>query len=139
MIIVDTNVVSELIADNPNAAVLNWVGRMVPTELTLTATVCAELLFGAGILPVGKRRAALEARVGAAIAGPFAERVVPFDLRAAEAYAHVRSVRRRSGRPMSMGDAQIAAVCLVHEATLATRNVRDFEGCGIRLVNPWGQ
>ncbi|HEY5223452.1 MAG TPA: type II toxin-antitoxin system VapC family toxin [Microbacteriaceae bacterium] len=137
MIVVDTNVVSELITDNPNIAVLTWVERMVPTELTLPATVSAELLFGVDTMPAGKRRTDLEARVGAAIAGPFAERVVPFDLRAAQAYAQVRALRRRSGRPMSMGDAQIAAVCLVHDATLATRNTRDFEGCGIHLVNPW--
>lgn len=137
MIVVDTNVVSELMKQRPHGAVTTWYASAVPGELTLTATVVAELAYGVQTAPEGKRQTWLGEALEQYLAGPFDGRVLPFDADAARAYGALRAARRREGRPISMGDAQIAAVCAVRGATLATRNARDFEGLGIQLVNPW--
>lgn len=137
MIVVDTNVVSEASRIVPDARVDGWFKRRVGEELYVTATVAAELYFGIERMPPGRRRTTLSSRIGLILDQYFDDRITPFDDAAARAYATIQAIRRRSGRPISMGDAQIAAVCLVHDATLATRNTRDFQECGIRLVNPW--
>ncbi|MFT4029708.1 MAG: PIN domain-containing protein [Protaetiibacter sp.] len=98
--------------------------------------VLAELLTGLELEPPSQKRSARERHLDH-IFELFVGRILPFDEGAARAYPTIVATRRRAGRVISVPDAQIAAVCLVHDATLATRNVRDFAGCGIRVVNPW--
>lgn len=137
MIVLDTNVVSELIGPAPDPRVLAWLDPMPVTELATTAITAAELLYGVARLPRGRRKTRLDAAVRAVLADDFRSRVLPFDAPAAEQYAIVVSTRDKLGRPTTTADAQIAAICRTRQAGLATRNTRDFEGTGIGLVNPW--
>ncbi len=97
------------------------------------------MMLGARLLPAGKRRIALEAAVRATFEEDFGGRILPFDSAAVPAYVDIVSQRRTAGRPISQFDAQIAAIARHHGARLATRNVSDFEGCGLVVVNPWGR
>ncbi|MBM3605986.1 MAG: type II toxin-antitoxin system VapC family toxin [Alphaproteobacteria bacterium] len=137
MILIDTNVISELMRPEPSPVVLNWFGRQVATNLYLSAVVEAELRRGAAALPVGKRRERLIEVIDAMISEDFAGRVLPFDSAAAVAFAAVFVDRQTAGRPISFPDCQIAATARAYGAVLATRNVADFKGCGIEVVDPW--
>lgn len=137
MIVLDTNVISELVRDRPDPGVLAWVDARPVADLHLTSVTVAELLYGVERLPPGRRRAGLGAAVGDLVTVDFAGRVLPFDTAAAVAYAQVVAERDRAGRPIGMADAMIAAVALEAGAVLATRNVKDFAGVGIDLVDPW--
>ena len=138
VIILDTNVVSELMASSPAGAVLDWIEKLrIADELFLTAITVAEILYGVELLPKGKRRDKLALDAEGMFAEDYSGRVLVFDEAAARAFAQLAASRRRSGRPICELDAQIAAIASVHGATLATRNTADFEGCGIRVVNPW--
>ena len=137
MIVLDTNVVSELMRPVPNPAVLAWVDAQSDRHLWLCSVVVSELLYGLARLPMGSRRAQLTQAFEAMLAEDFAGRVLAFDLPAAVVYADLLSTREQQGQPLAMADAQIAATCLAHGARLATRNVRDFEGLGLSWVNPW--
>jgi predicted nucleic acid-binding protein len=106
------------------------------TILFTTAVTEAEIFYGLRIMPPGRRRAALEQMV-IAIFEQFADRILPFDSTAAGAYADILSVRRKLGRPLGQSDAQIAAIARSRGAALATRNIDDFVGCGVVLINPW--
>jgi toxin FitB len=137
MIVLDTNVLSELLRQRPAEAVQRWlVARPLGNLFTTTITE-AEMLFGVALLPKGKRRSALEEAVTGLMEVDFAGRVLPFDTLAARAFALVAAERQRAGRRMSQLDAQIAAIVRSRDATLATRNHADFEGCGVDVVNPW--
>jgi len=136
--IVDTNVVSELMASTPAGAVLDWIEKLrTADELFLTAVTVAEILYGIELLPKGKRRDKLALDAEDMFAEDYSGRVLVFDEAAARAFARIAVARRAVGRPIAELDAQIAAIASVYDATLATRNTADFEGCGIRLVNPW--
>lgn len=137
MILIDTNVISELMRPEPSAAVLTWFGQHGETDLYLSAIVEAELRRGAAVLPAGKRRDRLIAEIHAMISEDFAGRVLPFDSAAAKAFAAVFLARQAAGRPISFPDCQIAATAFAHGAVVATRNMTDFEGCGLTVVNPW--
>lgn len=137
MIVLDTNVLSEALKQAPQAAVLSWLDRRSPNELFTTAITESEILYGIAILPNGKRKNVLRDSTERIFIKLFQDRILPFDSRAAQAYAELTSKRRALGRPMSQSDAQIAAVALANGASIATRNIADFEGCGITLVNPW--
>lgn len=136
-ILLDTNVLSELLRAQPQASVLSWVAAQPVDNLFVSAVTQAEMMLGVHLLPAGKRRQLLEQAVGAMFREDFAGRVLPFDSAAAPAYANVVAARRTAGRPISQFDAQIAAIALSRGATLATRNVADFAGCGIGLLDPW--
>ena len=136
MTILDTNVVSELMRSMPDSSVIRWFADLRAEEPYLTSITVAEILLGIELLPVGKRRDMLRTEAERTIA-VFAGHVLAFDEKAAHAFSLVSSARRRRGRMMSEFDAQIAAIARVHEATLATRDTGGFEGCGVRLVNPW--
>jgi predicted nucleic acid-binding protein len=138
MIVVDTNVFSELMRSEPDRRVISWYQHsdIVP-QLAITAISVAELFAGIETMDDGQRRRLLADRTESALSDQYGRSVLPFDATAARAYALIRGVRRRAGLPISAFEAQIAAVCMAHDATLATRNVRDFAGCGIRVVNPW--
>ena len=137
MIVLDTNVVSELVRPTPNPQVLRWLDNRPPDTLWLCSVVAAELLYGVARLPIGRRKQQLAAALQAIIHEDFDMRVLPFDLEASLVYADIVARQESKGQPVSMADAQIAATCLRYDATLATRNVRDFEGLGVALVNPW--
>ena len=137
MILIDTNVVSELMRPVPEPAVLAWFGAQDPSAFHLSAVSEAELRRGVEVLPEGRRRDALRAAVDAMVAEDFAGRVLPFDGAAAVVFAAVFAQRRAAGRPISFPDCQIAATARAHGASVATRNVADFEKCGVEVANPW--
>ncbi|WP_165367386.1 type II toxin-antitoxin system VapC family toxin, partial [Phytoactinopolyspora endophytica] len=136
MIVLDTNVVSELSSPAPEPAVAAWASRHPRDDVFITATTVAELLFGIRCLPDGRRKEELTIRMESVVGQDFDSRVLPFDVGAAKDYALIVSNRRRQGRPISVADAQIAAVCRNVSATLATRNIKDFSDTGVNVVNP---
>lgn len=135
--LLDTNVLSELLRSEPQPAVLAWFASRPAESLYVSAVTQAEMLLGARILPKGKRRQTLEAALQATFDEDFAGRILPFDTGAARPYVDIISSRRAVGRPISQFDAQIAAIAKHAGAELATRNITDFEGCGVALINPW--
>ena len=137
MIVLDTNVVSELLLVLPNPLVLQWIEIQSRQSVHITAVTEAELRTGAVILPVGKRKTYLTKLIEDTLREDFPERILPFDSAAALVYANICAYRRSLGRPISQFDAQIAAICKARGATLATRNVADFADTGLKLVNPW--
>ena len=137
MIILDTNIVSELLRPVPEPKVEAWLAAQDRGKVYLTAISEAELRYGMTILPDGKRRDALTEAVDAMLRGNFQDRILPFDSTAAEAYAAIAAERRGAGRPISQFDCQIAAIGRAQGATVATRNAKDFEGCGIEIIDPW--
>ena len=137
MIILDTNVVSELMRPRPADPVIRWVGAQPATSLYTTTITEAEILHGVMLLPKGKRRSALEAAAEAMFAEDFAGRILAFGTEAARAYARIAAARRRAGLPISGFDGQIAAIVAATGARLATRNVSDFEGCNLDVIDPW--
>ena len=136
MIILDTNVVSELMRPTPARAVLSWLRRHPGDDLSTTAVTVAEIRYGIARLPEGRRREALHQAANEVFAA-FPDQVFPFDLAAAAVYADVVAHREGLGNPIDGFDAQIAAICRAHAATLATRNTKDFADTGVALVNPW--
>ena len=135
--VLDTNVVSELMKRTPAPAVTRWVGNHPARRLFTTAITQAEVLHGIMLLPKGRRRASLEAAAIAMFEQDFAGRTLPFGSDAAKMYAVIAAERRRLGRPISQFDAQVAAITRASGAALATRNVSDFENCGITVIDPW--
>lgn len=137
--LLDTNVLSELLRARPAPAVLTWFAAQPAEAVVVSAITQAEMMLGARLLPAGKRRTHLEGAVQAMFDEDFAGRVLPFDSAAVPAYVDIVSTRRAAGRPVAQFDAQIAAIARRHGIAIATRNVSDFEGCGIALVNPWAE
>ena len=137
MVVIDTNVVSELMRPAPEPAVMAWFSRQDSADLYLTAVSEAELRAGAAILPSGRRRDRLAAEIDATVREDFAGRVLPFDSAAAEAYAAIAASRRSMGRPILEADCQIAAIARARDAAVATRNTADFAHCEIAVVDPW--
>ncbi len=128
MIVVDTNVISELSRARPDPRVIGWLDG-VDVELLVTTTVTVdELLSGVECLPPGRRAEGLRAEAKAVIGEDFAGRVISFDLAAARESAEIRARRRAVGRPIHLADAQIAGICRSYQATLLTRNAKDFKG-----------
>lgn len=136
MIVLDTNVLSETIRLAPSPAVLDWL-KIHDEELYITAVSQAELLFGLEILPIGKRRANLHTQIQALLADTFSGRILAFDEVAAPLFAGIAAAGRKRGRPLDNFDGQIAAIALAHHAAVATRDINDFERCGLKLINPW--
>lgn len=137
MIVLDTNVVSELMLPRPAARVVEWVTEQAALTLYFTTVSEAELRYGVAILPAGRRRERLLAEVEGMLREDFAGRVLPFDRDAARAYAEIAAARRAAGHPVNHADCQIAAIARSSGAAVATRNERDFQGCGINVINPW--
>jgi predicted nucleic acid-binding protein len=137
VILLDTNIVSELMRPHPNIRVTGFLaGRHLET-LFLPSLVVAEIRYGLARLPDGQRRASLESLFERLLAEGFADRVLPLDASCAEHYATARAAREVAGRPISMADGLIGGMALAHGAVLATRNTADFDGLGLTLVNPW--
>jgi predicted nucleic acid-binding protein len=137
MILLDTNVISELMRAEPAQTVLDWFGYHDAGDLFISAVTEAELRTGVSILPDGQRRDRLQAAIDAMIDLDFQARILPFDSPAAKAYAEIAAQRRAAGRPIAEADCQIAAIARATDAPIATRNVKDFDGCGVRVINPW--
>jgi predicted nucleic acid-binding protein len=137
MILLDTNIVSELVRPAPEPAVERWLADQSESAVFISAITEAELRVGVAIMPAGQRRTRLAEEIEGMLVEDFGGRILPFDSPAAIAFAVIAADRRRAGRPISQADAQIAAIARSRGATLATRNVEDFEGCGIEIINPW--
>ena len=137
MIVLDTNVVSELMRATPSPAVLRWLARQNPQDCYTTSITQAEIMHGVLQLAAGARRRRIEDAAHATFRENFAGRILAFDSQAARAYAEIVTSRRRQGHPISQFDAQIGAIAQCARARLATRNVRDFEHCGMSILNPW--
>lgn len=137
MIVLDTNVVSEAIRAEPDPAVASWLASRPASSLFITAITQAELLYGLELLTDGERRRRLTDAVHAILKEEFRGRILPFDAPAAEVYATIASARRAGGRPISAFDAQIAAIARSRGARVATRDVGDFDDCGVEIVDPW--
>jgi toxin FitB len=137
VIVLDTNVISELARQAPDPGVLSWLDSLEVSEAATTAVTAAELRYGVARLPDGHRKRELTAVIRDILAEDFQGRVLPFDERAAVRYADIVTGRERAGRPIGAADAQIAAICRDLGAILATRNPPDFEETGIELIDPW--
>ena len=137
MIVLDTNVISEVFRPSPDARVVAWLESLTG-DVAITAVTLAELLAGVRRLPEGRRKESLGAALESALA-PYRETraILAFDELAAERYAEVLAAREQAGLPISTADAQIAAICLTHGATCATRSVKDFARTGIDVADPW--
>ncbi len=139
MILLDTNVVSEFMKTSPDARVMAWVNTRAKIDFHLCAPVVAEIRYGVAQIPDGKRKDNLLVACERLEAETFAERILAFDRRAAHGYGELGAMRRKAGKPISVMDAMIAAIALAHAMTLATRNLSDFEGLGVPLVDPFSQ
>lgn len=137
MILLDTNVVSEAMAPAPAGSVLEWLNRADADTLYLSTITIAEIGYGLRVLPEGKRRRLLEERFDEFVERGFDQRLLTFDRAAARLYGEVMARRRKIGRPMGVADGQIAAIARANRFAIATRNVRDFEECGLEIVNPF--
>lgn len=137
MIVLDTNIISEMMKSLPAIEVSNWLDQQDAVELYMTTVTIAEISYGLNALPDGNRRKLLENAFNKVIQVAFKHRILPFDEPAAYLYGKLMGNRKALGRPMSMLEGQIAAITRLQEATLATRNIRDFANCDIDLVNPF--
>ena len=137
MIILDTNVLSELMRSKPSPGVVAWVARQPAAELFTTSITEAEIFYGIELLTKGKRREGLLAAAEAMFAEDLAGRIFGFESDAARVFSKIAAHRRALGRPIRHADAQIAAIAQVRGAKLATRNIADFEDCGLDVLDPW--
>lgn len=136
MIVLDTNVISELFDGRKDNGIYEWLDQHEAADLYITSITIAELVFGAELLAEGKRKQAFRQRIDE-IVEDFDDRRLSFGDEAAYLYGAVSARRRNAGRAVETKDAMIAAICLQHGATLATRNTKDFEGLDLTLVNPF--
>jgi len=137
MLVLDTNVIAELMRPVPSATVIAWLSAQPASAVWTTALSRAELLHGIALLPEGKRQGALSTAARDIFELVFKERVLAFTTDAAPHWADICAGRARGGRPVSAVDAQIAAIARVVGGAVVTRNVYDFGGCGVDVVNPW--
>lgn len=138
MIILDTNVISEPFKPTPNPAVMAWLDAQEPETLFITAISLAEMLAGVCKLPEGRRRAELSDLLGNQTRLVFERRILNFEMQAAEAFGPIHARASTVGNPIAFADCAIAAIASAHGFILATRNVRDFKGTGVKIFNPWG-
>ena len=137
MIVLDTNVISELMREEPSAAVQEWFDRQQLQNLATSSITIGEIQRGLHRLPQGKRRRGLIANFEAFMAEGFSGRILSYDEHAANAFGVLASERERGRHNTDAVDLMLAAIARSHHAAIATRNVRDFEGCGISVINPW--
>ena len=137
MILLDTNVLSALMQERPDPAVIDWLDAQAPESIWTTAVTVFEIRFGIELLSPSRRRRALEAAFDAMLRDDLGGRIAMFDSAAAEEAAKLAARRQRRGRPVDLRDTQIAGIALARRAALATRNVRHFEGLNVNVVSPW--
>jgi hypothetical protein len=137
MIVLDTNVISEVLRPVPEPSVLDWLANQPRSSLFTTTATRGEILYGIRLLSDGKRRRGLWDAAKKIFDDDFADQVLSFDSDAADMYAEIAASRRSAGKPISQFDAMIVAMARSRGASLATRNVKDFEDCGVDVINPW--
>ena len=137
MIILDTNVLSEVLKAKPDPQVISWVSSLPSTYLFTTTITRGELLYGVFIMPRGKRRQELHSVIKDLFEIDFANQILGFDNAAADSYAEIAASRKALGQPISQFDAMIAAIAHSRGASLATRNTKDFLDCDISIIDPW--
>ncbi len=137
MIILDTNIISEMMKSLPSLNVMAWIDQQNPCDLFVTTITIAEIVYGLRVLPVGKRRKMLEDAFYKSISLAFEHRVLGFDALAADRYGHLMADRKQIGKPLSILDGQIAAIAHINHFKIATRNISDFSDCGLALINPF--
>lgn len=137
MIVLDTNVLSEILRPSPAREVMAWMASQPNTSIFTTTITMGELLYGMQLMPEGQRKAELFAAVHGIFDQDLAGQILGFDRAGADAFARIASSRKLAGQPIGQFDAMIAAITQSRGATLATRNIRDFGNCGIDLINPW--
>lgn len=137
MFLIDTNLVSEMFRPKPDVGVVRFLEETPRSALLLSSIVVGELYLGLALMPEGRRREALTLMIDAFVDAGGAAAILSFGKEEALHYAGIAARRRRMGRPITEPDAQIAAIAAAHRLPLVTRNVRDFEDCGIDLINPW--
>ena len=137
MIVIDTNVISEVMRPDPDARVMAWLRSQQIGDLATTSVTVAEIRYALARLSQSRRRAEREAKFEAFLARGFYGRVYSFDVEAADVYGEIIAARDRAGRPLEGFDGLIAAIALVRGHAIATRDVTDFQGCGVSVINPW--
>ena len=137
MIILDTNVLSALMRQEPEATVIAWLDQQPAESVWITSITLFEARMGLALLPKGRRRQTLEASFAQLLQEDLENRVLDFDIAAANESASLAAERQKAGRPVDMRDTQIAGIALARRATLATRHVRHFQDLHLPLVNPW--
>jgi len=137
LILLDTNIISEVMRPAPDPRVICWLNEADVGILHVSTISIAEILYGLDLLPAGRRRVGMKEQVEAFLLKGFSQRIMSFDEGAARHYGPLMADRRRAGRPMAAPDGQIAAIARSRAMALATRNIRDFEACGLALINPW--
>ncbi|MDR3390960.1 MAG: type II toxin-antitoxin system VapC family toxin [Sulfuriferula sp.] len=139
MILLDTNVLSELMRPKPDERVLRWLDRQPAADLWISAITRAEINLGLALLPDGKRKQSLMDIAASMFIEDFANRCLAFEQHAADAYANIVANRKKLGIPISVEDAQIAAIACVNSLAIATRNIKDFSNIeGLLVIDPWG-
>ncbi|WP_161913291.1 type II toxin-antitoxin system VapC family toxin [Methylosinus sp. C49] len=139
MILLDTNVVSELVKARPHPLVLAWLDRHPFSSVWISTISVMELRFGLELLDPSRRKAELAAALARLTESTFGDRIAPFDLKAAEAAGRLAAARRRNGTTVDHRDTQIAGIALAHRARLVTRNLRDFADLDVEVTNPWNE
>ncbi|MCK6441161.1 type II toxin-antitoxin system VapC family toxin [Elstera cyanobacteriorum] len=137
MILLDTNILSEVMCDEPDPRVLAWLDAQAPDHVFTSTITEAEIRFGIALLAEGRRKALLCVAADRLFVETLSGRILPFGRDAALHYAALASERRRSGNPISTADCQIASIARAASLSLATRNIRDFDPCGVPVINPW--
>jgi predicted nucleic acid-binding protein len=139
VIILDTNVLSALMRKDPDDSVVGWLDRQPAESIWITTITLFESRFGLALLPAGRRRRLLEAAFDRLLVEDLENRVLDFDSAAANQAAALAAERQAAGRPVDMRDTQIAGIAAARRATIATRNVRHFEGLRVAVVDPWDE
>jgi predicted nucleic acid-binding protein len=137
VIILDTNIISEMMKENPDQAVADWFKSQDNDQLYITTLMVAEIKYGIGLLPEGKRREKLDMDASRMFDSVFRDRILPFDYDAACYYPMAHQHRKAVGKTMTVMDAELAAICSSNNAALATRNIRDFTNTSVKLINPF--
>lgn len=137
MIVVDTNVISELMRPQPSTAVLQWFTEHSSSELFVTSITLAEIRYGLRVMPIGKRRVEMTSIFERYIYEAFDQHILDFTDNSAHIYAEIAGRRKEMGVPLSIADGQIASIALQESYALATRNIKDFQACGLELINPF--
>jgi predicted nucleic acid-binding protein len=136
MIVLDTNIISEVVKPSPSADVISWLNAQESVDLCVTTITLGEISYGIEALPDRKRRSTLAVTLDRFIERAFGDRILVFDRESAKEYGWLMANRRRLGRRLAAPDGQIAAIARRHRFQLATRNVKDFDECGVDLINP---
>ena len=137
MLVVDTPILSELIGPNPNKRVLDWFDANPASDMYVTTITEAEIRIGLAYIRDGARRRRMNALVERLFERFFTGRILAFDRPATRTLAEFAAIRRSIGRPLPFADGQIAAIARSHDMIVATRNVKDFDGLQLQIVNPW--